>query len=75
MIVIQIDAWCRDSFSLVAYDNTDIVSEETIVEYQGYVPKGILGGGDTIRLSIDNATGRIIGWEPLDLEALNGKKD
>ena len=75
MIVIQIDARCRDSFSLVAYDNTDITSEETIVEYQGYVPEGILGGGDAIRLRIDNATGRIIGWTPLDLEALNEEKD
>lgn len=74
MIVIQIDAWCRDSFSLVAYDNTDIASEETIVEYDGYVPKGPLGGGDAIHLNIDNATGRIIGWVPLDLKNLNEKE-
>lgn len=74
MIVINIYAWCRDSFSLIAYDNTDITSEETIVEYEGYVPKGSLGGGDCVSLQIDNATGRIIGWVPITLENLNEKE-
>ena len=71
MTVIELTAWCRDSFNLAAYDTT---SEELILEYEGYVPTGPLGGGDAVSLQIDNATGRIIGWEPLDLEALNGEK-
>jgi len=45
---------------------------DTSVEHDGYalrIPG--LGGGDYTRLSIDNATGQIIGWVPLTEESLS----
>lgn len=74
MIVISINAHCRDCFSLVAYDDPDPDAEwsevDTLRIYEGYVPESSLGGGDDVILRIDNATGRIIGWVPIDLEVL-----
>ena len=33
---------------------------------EGYVPHGIgIGGGDTINLTIDMATGKVSGWVPI----------
>lgn len=38
-------------------------------EYSGYVPHGFsIGGGDYIKLRIDNDTGKIIDWVPLRVE-------
>jgi hypothetical protein len=39
------------------------------VEHQGYMPyvNQILGGDDT-QLKIDNETGKIIGWTPIQIE-------
>lgn len=38
----------------------------------GYVPRiSGLGGGDYIRLSIENETGKIIGWKPITEEDLD----
>lgn len=39
-----------------------------VYEHEGYLPHfpdSVLGGDQTI-LKIDNVTGRIIGWKPLD---------
>lgn len=58
---IYITAKCSDLFGL----------EFEYVLYTGYVPRGIgIGGGDFIKLEIDNETGKIIGWKPLTIESL-----
>lgn len=71
MIVLQISACCYDDFNLAAYDNTDITSEEILVDYTGKVPRSTLGGYYNLNFSIDNATGRILNWKPLDLDSLH----
>ena len=36
------------------------------LKYEGEVPSHLgIGGGDYVRLGIDNETGKIIGWKPL----------
>lgn len=37
-----------------------------VEEHDGYVPNiKALGGGDYLRLEIDNATGQILNWKPI----------
>lgn len=38
-------------------------------EHDGYNP-GVCGSGDYTKLEIDNETGKIIGWKPLQLSDL-----
>jgi len=74
MIVIFLDAKCNDCCSVNVYEDPDPeaeCSEVTMLRsYSGYVPESSLGNDDRIMLRIDNATGRIIGWVPIDLEVL-----
>lgn len=42
-----------------------------IIDYDGYVPEiAAIGGGDYIEIEIDNDTGKVIGWVPLTVSAL-----
>ena len=64
---LTIQAHCSDSFYMTVEKD-----DGTEVEYNGYVPK-FLGdhGGDDVCLTIDNATGQVVGWIPLTEEQLN----
>ncbi len=43
-------------------------NQEVLAEYEDGMPNlGILGG-DYTKLTIENATGKIIGWKPIELE-------
>ena len=70
-ILLSIQAKTRDMFTMVAYDNSNIFSEEVLLDYDGYVPESSLGSGDYLDFVIDNDTGRILNWKPIDLEKLN----
>lgn len=60
---IRIVAKCSDCFGMKVL--------ETELEYNGEVPRNIgIGGGDYVRLTIDNDTGKIEGWKPLTQEQL-----
>lgn len=50
--------------------------DKNIVEHDGYMPylNSFIGGDDT-QLTIDNETGKIIGWEPISMETLIQAKD
>lgn len=55
MRTITINAHCRDSFEL------DVDARELQGSYYGYVPSFLDGGGgDTVKLTIDIDTGRIV---------------
>ena len=42
-----------------------------VLDHQGYGPGiGSLSGGDYLSLSIDNDTGKIIGWKPITEEEI-----
>ena len=75
MIVIFLDAKCDDCCSVNVYEDPDAEAECSEVtrlrSYSGYVPESSLGKDDRIMLRIDNATGRILDWVPIDLEKLN----
>lgn len=59
-------------------DRAVIVAEhvgEIVFEQDGYLPYvGLLGGDDT-ELTIDNATGQILNWRPIKLDALEASKN
>lgn len=66
-MIIHVEGFVRDSFSLgVTYDSG--LYED--IQEQGYVPHCTLGGGDYISFEVDNTTGQIIGWQPIDVEYL-----
>lgn len=62
-------------FSLVAYDNTNIFSEDTLIDHTGSVNLQSIGDGDYIKFIVDNATGKILGWKHQDLEKLINGQD
>ena len=48
-----------------------MVNTETGEEMGGYVPYDInIGGGDYIEFSVDNETGRIVGWQPISKDRI-----
>lgn len=56
---------------------TELFDEEdnSLLERDGYVPKWMpSGGGDYIRFEIDNATGKILNWVPIEDEVLENEK-
>jgi len=60
---IQITAKCDDRFGMSV--------PELDIRIGGYVPRNMgVGGGDYVRLTIDNDTGKIEGWKPLTQEQL-----
>ena len=62
MSIVYVTANCSDRCQ-VSFEEKDVV---------GYVPRiPGLGGGDYIRLSIENETGKIIGWNPITEEDLD----
>ena len=40
-------------------------------EYDGYVPDCGLGGGDYIEFVVDNETGQILNWKPINPEVFS----
>ena len=64
---IFISAKCSDLCHYKVVDDQGIY----ILEGDGYVPENWgVGGGDYVELTIDNKTGRIVGWVPIDLDNL-----
>lgn len=57
---IKLSAKCSDLLSLKLIDDEG----RTLAEHEGYVPVLGFGGGDYIKLVIDNETGKIEGWKP-----------
>lgn len=71
---IKMTGKVSDMFSFTAHDEKGAF----VGEYEGYVPKEIFGyGGDYIELTIELATGKIIGWKEPDNEEVENllKKD
>lgn len=63
---VNIGGKVRDMGYLRILDKDDL-----IFETEGYMPDvPLLCGGDYIDLYIDNETGRILGWTPLNIEKL-----
>ena len=62
---IKITAHVRDCFSATTTD-----SEGEEYDYQGYVPSWMPGEsyGDDFTLLVDNETGRILNWKPVDID-------
>ena len=57
-MIIEISGKCSDMASFRC--------DDAGVEGFGYAPYiQAIGGGDYIRMSIDNETGKIVGWKPL----------
>lgn len=65
MAVVTVSAKCSDMFAMSMGD----------LDYDGYVPQGSLGGGDYIEMQIDNETGQILDWKPLNEEDFNPDED
>ena len=59
-VTVSIQAHCSDSFSA-----TFKFENDTTKDYDGYVPDIFGVGGDDVILTIDNATGQILNWQPL----------
>lgn len=61
----------NDMTSITVSDNDKVVAEG-----DGYMPylNSHLGGDDT-QMTIDNETGKIIGWEPITIEDLFRAKE
>ena len=62
---IQIYARCHDLFEALIVDKNG----KTIAECEGYVPE-FLGDGDSVCLSIELKTGKIIGWKAPSIKKL-----
>lgn len=53
----------HNDLAVMTLDNENDVE---VFEHDGYMPDmGIFEGGDYTELTIDNATGKIIGWKPI----------
>lgn len=64
---IFISVKCSDSCDYAVVDDQG----NYILEGDGYVPRNWgVGGGDYVKLTIDNETGKIVGWVPIDLKTL-----
>lgn len=60
-VEIQMKHDDRTSIMLYGYDGLEIY------EHNGYMPRlGVFGGDDT-HLKIDNSTGLIVGWKPIQV--------
>jgi hypothetical protein len=46
-----------------------------VFAHDGYMPYTENLGGDDTELTIDNATGKIIGWVPITLEEIKAKNE
>lgn len=67
-MLITISAKCSDRCHVTITDSNGKVT----CEHDGYVPNELgLGGGDYIKFTIDNETGRIVGWEPVSKEDID----
>ena len=62
-MLLEVFGKVRDQFVI------NVLGEEGF-GYEGYVPVSSLGDGDYIDFIIDNETGTIVGWKPLDLNNL-----
>lgn len=67
---ISICAKCSDLCAVTVQDDKG----KTILEHDGYVPDFFLGGGDYVEMTIDNDTGKIIGWKPITIDQINEHK-
>lgn len=57
---IELTAHGKDCNSIVVLDD----QLNTAIVHEGYIPRGMcIGGGDDVRLTIDIATGTIVGWD------------
>ncbi len=64
---LTVFAHCKDLCTVTLTSGQN----ETIVEYDGYVPRGLgIGGGDDVELTIDLNNGMIVGWKSPSKKAL-----
>jgi hypothetical protein len=66
--VIQLYMKHNDCCDIVGID----VNQQIVLEHDGYMLplQKFMGGGGT-RIKIDNSTGKIIGWVPVNLQELD----
>jgi hypothetical protein len=68
MIKVSLSAKSSDGNSLHIYNYE---TGETLYEQEdGYMPDCSLGGGDYIDFVVDNETGQILNWKPIDYQYL-----
>ena len=69
---VKIYAHCRDCCNVELKDENG----NELKEHQGYVPDWFpAGGGDDVRMEIDNETGKILNWESIKDEVLEDEEE
>ena len=70
-MIVYLSAKCSDMCFTTVIDQDG----NEVLEKDGYVPhiKGI-GGGDYLSIKVDNATGKIVGWVPVQEDEIDNIK-
>ena len=69
---ISIQGKVSDRCFVMLYDKDD----NSLLEHSGYVPDWMPGGGgDDMQFQIDNETGKILNWEPIQDDVLENEEE
>lgn len=67
-MIIEVHAYCRDTVSL--YARGEKYEDNIFIQENSYMPSCSLGSGKYVTFNVDNETGQILDWKPIDITYL-----